>query len=137
MKKFILIMILVSCFSVKAQDMSAETCIAENGGADSIECLKNLYQKMNQEMDQLNEAVISSLDERARQDLITDTHHSSATSAFKRSILDFKLYRESSCKSFTYYSGAVASGYGQQLYKCLIKQTDIHNQFLKSILELK
>ena len=57
MKKFLLIMILVSCFSVKAQDMSAETCIVQNGGADSIECLKNLYQKMNQEMDQLNEAM--------------------------------------------------------------------------------
>jgi uncharacterized protein YecT (DUF1311 family) len=138
MKKFLLMMILISCFSVEAQDMSAaETCIAENGGASSIDCLQNLYEKLNQELDQLNQKVVSSLDERQQQDLITGRHHDSSVSALKRSIFDFKLYRESSCNSFTYYTGAVASGYGQQLYQCLIKQTDIHNQFLKSILELK
>jgi uncharacterized protein YecT (DUF1311 family) len=138
MKKIILIMILVSSFSVNAQDMSsAESCIAENSGAGSVDCLKNLYEKLNQNLDQLNKNVFSSLEEREKQDVITIVHYDGAISAFKRSILDFSLYRESSCNSSTYYSGAVASGYGQILYSCLIKQTKVRTVFLETLLKSK
>jgi uncharacterized protein YecT (DUF1311 family) len=136
MKKFLLFLILISS-SVLAEEMSpAETCIAENSGAGSIECLQKLYETVNQQLYQLNRDLISNLEERDKQDEITHVHYQSALAAFKRSVLDFKLYRESSCNTLTYYTGAVASGYGQHLYQCLISQTEIHNQFLKKIVEL-
>jgi uncharacterized protein YecT (DUF1311 family) len=137
MKKFLLFLMLISS-SVLAEDMSpAESCIAGDSGVGSVECLKKIFKALNQELDQLNQAVFSSLEERNRKDTITVIHYDYALLAFKRSVLDFKLYRESGCNTFTYYSGGVASGYQQQLYKCLISQTEIHNQFLKKILELK
>lgn len=137
MKKILLLLILIAPSLLLAEEMSpAENCIAGDSGVGSVECLKKLYKTLNQELDQLNKDVVSSLEERDRQDIITVIHYDSALLAFKRSVLDFKLYRESSCNTFTYYSGGVASGYGQQLYKCLIIQTEIHNQFLKKILEL-
>lgn len=136
MKKFLLFLMLISS-SVLAEEMSiAETCIAENSGAGSVECLQKLYEKLNQELDQLNRDLLLSLEQRDKQDHITSTHYEHSLAAFKRSILDFKLYRKSSCDAQTYYSGAVASGYSQVLYKCLISQTEIHHQFLKKIVEL-
>ena len=137
MKKFLLMMILVNPLNVTAKEMTAaEMCIAGDSGVGSVECLEKLYKTLNQELDQLNQAVVSSLEERNRKDTITIIHYNYALVAFKRSVLDFKLYRESSCNTFTYYSGGVASGYQQQLYKCLISQTEIHNQFLKTILKI-
>lgn len=131
MKKFLLFLILISS-SVLAEEMSsAEACIAENSGAGSIECLEKLYKTLNQELDELNKEVVSSLEERNRQNIITVNHYDSALLAFNRSILDFKLYRENCCNFSTYYSGGVASGYAQVLYTCLIKQTEIRTEFLE------
>lgn len=131
MKKILLMMILVSSLNVTADDMTpAEDCIAENSGAASIDCLKNLYEKLNQEMDQLNQDMVLSLEARHKQDQITSAHFEQALVALNRSILDFKLYRKSSCDAQAYYSGAVASGYSQVLYQCLIKQTETRSQFL-------
>jgi uncharacterized protein YecT (DUF1311 family) len=136
MKKFLLLMILAHPFVVLAQDISpAETCIAENGGAASVECLQKIYDNLNRELDQLNQKILSSLDDRLQKETITHTHYEYASTAFKKSNSDFKLYRESSCNALTYYTGAVASGYGQNLYKCLISKTEIQNQFLKRMLE--
>lgn len=136
MKKFLLLMIFMNSSIVMSQEVPpAEVCIAENSGAGSIECLEKLYKTLNQELDQLDQDVLESLEIRDKNDIITSVHYESAVTAFKKSVEDFKHYRESSCNFRTYYSGAVASGYGQVLYKCLIEQTEMQNQFLKHILK--
>lgn len=136
MKKIVLAIILAFPLTLLAdEDTSVDDCIAGNSGAESVDCLKEIYQELNQELEQLNRSFVSRLEQRDRQDIITTIHYQESLSAFKRSILDFKLYRKSSCDAQTYYSGAVASGYGQVLYRCLITQTKIHNQFLKTTLK--
>jgi uncharacterized protein YecT (DUF1311 family) len=138
MKRFLLLLIFMSSSVVLAEEVSAvDLCFEQYSGVGSVECLEKIYQSMNQELDQLNANVLLSLGERDRQDIITVNHYDLALPAFKRSILDFKLYRKSSCDAQTYYSGAVASGSSQVLYKCLISQTEIHNQFLKHVLKTR
>ena len=135
MKKILMMMILINSSFVIAKEDPVESCIAAYSGAESVECLKKIYSALNQELDQLNQTMLLSLEYRDKEDIITVNHYTSALRAFKRSILDFTLYRESSCHFRTYYSGAVASGYGQILYSCLIKQTEIRTEYLKSILK--
>jgi uncharacterized protein YecT (DUF1311 family) len=133
MKKILLLVIFISSSVVIAKEMSsAATCIAENSGAGSIECLEKLYQSTEDELLTLDKHILDSLESKLKQNDITQVHYQSALSSLKKSAVKFKSYRDSSCDFAANYSGAVASGYQQVRWTCLIEKNQLRIVFLKN-----
>jgi hypothetical protein len=133
MKKILLLVICISSPVVMAEWVSsAGTCIAENSGAGSIECLEKLYQLTEDEILELDKKILDSLETKLKQNDITQVHYQSALSSLKKSVRKFKSYRNDSCDFAANYSGAVASGYQQVRWKCLIEKNQLRIVFLKN-----
>ena len=105
-------------------DAAAKQCIAENGGAGSIDCLERLYYQTERDITRLEKKIIAHLRHQRKNDELTGTHFELAVSSLKDASTKFRTFSARQCDYAVGASGAVASGSGQVRWRCLIELND-------------
>ncbi|MGE9763986.1 lysozyme inhibitor LprI family protein [Pseudomonas sp. PDM20] len=120
-----------------ARDFPAEgeDCIAANSGADSVQCLTQLYYQSNLELHHLEERLVERSAQRLRDDQITRTHHEQAVSSLRDAARRYAKFSERQCDFAVGYAGAAASGAQQVFYSCLLRLNQQRRDYLLAALK--
>ena len=120
--------------SERARDEAAEACIAENSGADSVDCLMAIANAANAERLALEAAFFARAQTRLDANDIGETHHGIAVADMRSAAHAFEDYAEHQCEAEVGLSGAVASGSGQIRWSCKIRLIDDRIAHLQRLL---
>lgn len=135
MRRALLLLVLPTL--AQARDFPAEgaACIAANSGAESVQCLTQLYYQSNGELRRLEDRIVARSAERQRVDLITATHHQQAVSALRDAARRYARFSERQCDFEVGYSGAAASGARQVFFRCLLRLNEGRRDYLRAVLK--
>lgn len=120
--------------SERVHDAAANACIAENSGAESVDCLMAIADATEAERLALEETFLARAQARLDANDIGETHHGIAVADMRSAAQTFKDYAEHQCEAEVGLSGAVASGSGQIHWSCKIRLIDDRNAHLRALL---
>jgi metallo-beta-lactamase class B len=120
--------------SKRAHDQAAEACIAENSGAESIDCLTAIADATKADILALENDVRTHADKRLQSGDILQTHHALAVSGLSSASKTFTGHAEHQCDAELGMSGAAASGSGQIYWSCTIRLNDDRIAYLRQLL---
>lgn len=125
---------LPSAASERARDTAATVCIAENSGAESVDCLMAIANTADAERLTLEEAFLARAQARLDANDIGETHHGIAVAELRFASQAFKDYAEHQCEAEVGLSGAAASGSDQIHWSCKIRLIDERIAHLRALL---
>ncbi|MBP6750012.1 MAG: DUF1311 domain-containing protein [Xanthomonadaceae bacterium] len=125
---------LPSAASERPRDAAAKACIAENSGADSVDCLMAIADAADTERLALEEAFLARAQARLDANDIGETHHGIAVADMRSAAQAFKDYAEHQCEAEVGLSDAAASGSGQIHWSCKIRLIDDRIAHLRAML---
>lgn len=120
--------------SERERDAAANACIAENSGAESVDCLMAIANTADAERLTLEEAFFVRAQARLDANDIGETHHGIAVAELRSASQAFKDYAEHQCEAEVGLSGAAASGSGQIHWSCKIRLIDDRIAHLRALL---
>ncbi|GEM_PF-2598998 len=125
---------LPSAASERPRDAAAKACIAENSGAESVDCLMALANAADAERLALEETFLARAEMRLNANDIGETHHGIAVADMRSASQAFKDYAQHQCEAEVGLSGAAASGSGQIHSSCKIRLIDDRIAHLQQLL---
>ncbi|MBB4863983.1 hypothetical protein HNP46_002843 [Pseudomonas nitritireducens] len=136
MRRLLLLLLALPALAA-ARDFPAEgeECIVANSGAESVQCLTQLYDQSNHELRRLEDRLVAQSAQRLREDRITRTHHEQAASSLRDAARRYAKFSERQCDFEVGYSGAAASGAGQVFYRCLLRLNQQRRDYLLAALK--
>lgn len=135
MRRALLLLVLPTLAQARDFPAEGEACIAANSGADSVQCLTQLYYQSNRELRGLEDRLVTRSAERQREGQITSTHHQLAASALRDAARRYARFSERQCDFEVGYAGAAASGAQQVFYACLLRLNEGRRDYLRGVLK--
>lgn len=106
--------------AASTQHTSADTCIAANSGADSLICLEQLHQSVQNKIQRQQGLLQKNWRKRRDSEELTHQHYQQAISESRLANRHFAEFSHKTCLARVGASGAVASGAGQIYWSCRI-----------------
>jgi hypothetical protein len=117
----------------KNHSEAVEHCIAQNSGADSVDCLNKIFDSTVLKIDMLEQDAREQVLRRLLVDRIGETHYDMSISALDGAAENFDAFSHHQCEFVVGNSGAVASGSGQIYWSCRIGLNDQRIEYLERL----
>jgi hypothetical protein len=106
----------------------------DDSGAGTVACMKSLYDDSTLEIRRLEDQIVARARQRRQRNDIFDSQAAQAVSSLRDAARRFKKFSVRQCDFETGYSGAVASGFGEVRFGCLLQLNEERKAYLRGIL---